>query len=79
MDCQEFACVLKQGAAQDDGRDGKIDHQTGDIHQGGDKRRRALAGSKPRERRMNGRIEPINEPHITTPTKLKPTVRAMRK
>ena len=39
----------------------------------------ALAGSNPRLRSMNGKIEPTIEPHNTTPTRLRATVKATRK
>ena len=39
----------------------------------------ALAGSNPRPRKMNGKMDPATEPQRTTPTKLKATVSATRK
>ena len=37
-----------------------------------------VAGSKPRERRMKGSMEPAREPQVTTPMSEKSTVKPMR-
>ena len=66
----------KHAAAQNHAGHGEVNHQAGDIDEGGHKRRGCAGGIRPALRNTKGSIEPATVPNKTTPIRLHATVSA---